>query len=478
MRRALAALVAAAAGCASAGGPGAAQTRCPEAAPGSRCVVVAGPHYAASPPRRWLFGEGYRALWTEPVEVPVLDLEAVGGGLRPVEVLGHYQSRSLALEGADGRAYTFRSTDKDTARLVTDWKRRVPTITAAYRDTTAALLPAAPALAAPLARAAGVLQSEPQLGVMPDDPRLGSFRDEFAGRLGTLEEFPTPAKDGRPGTFGAVEIIETQELFERLDRDPDERVVAEAYLQDRLVDFVIGDVDRHPGQWRWARSEPGAPWVPIAEDRDMAFVRYGGILLRSARPLYPILGRFGEDYELESLRFQGRGTDPRLLASLDRAAWRAAVARVQARLHPGAIAGAVARLPEAWRRIRGAWLEAALRHRVATLPEAADAFYETLAAEVEVHATDADEEVEVAPAPESALDVRVATAGDAVPRFERRFSPRETGRVLLCGFAPSDRVRLGDLAGSEVEVETRSVCPPRRTLLPPGAASGGETAGD
>src|SRR4029453_15544494 len=102
---------------------------------------------------------------------------------------------------------------------------------------------------------------------------------------------------------------------------------------------------------------------------------------------------YDDDYELGNLLFQARGTDPRLLAPLDRAAWHAAVARVEERLEPAGIAAAGARLPAAWRRLRGDWLEATLRRRLEALPEAADGFYETLAREVEVHGTAAREDV-------------------------------------------------------------------------------------
>ena len=78
----------------------------------------------------------------------------------------------------------------------------------------------------------------------------------------------------------------------RLDRDPAERVDAAAYLRARLVDLVIGDVDRHPGNWRWARLDPDGPWLPVAEDRDLAFARFGGVLVGAARPVYPVLASY------------------------------------------------------------------------------------------------------------------------------------------------------------------------------------------
>jgi hypothetical protein len=43
------------------------------AAPAARRIAI-GPQYKASGLHRWLWGDDYRALWTKPIEVEVLDL--------------------------------------------------------------------------------------------------------------------------------------------------------------------------------------------------------------------------------------------------------------------------------------------------------------------------------------------------------------------------------------------------------------------
>jgi hypothetical protein len=445
-------LALAAAGCASV--PRTAPCSAP---PGSRCIV-ANANYAAGPTFRTWFGSGYRDVWTTPAVIPVLDLERTAGGLAPVKRVGSLQSQGLALAGADGRAYTFRSTDKDNARILSGALQQVPELSSAYRDQASAAHPGAPVVAAPLARAAGVLQSSPRLVVMPDDPRLGEFRD-FANRLGTFEEYPTPAKDGRRGTFGALEIIDSDELWQRLDRDPAERVDARAYLRARLFDFVIGDVDRHPRQWRWARLAKGGAWQPVAEDRDFAFSRFGGILIATARPFRPMLGYYDEEFHVTALVRQAKATDPRLLAPLPHEVWREEVAEIQRRLTPAAIAAAVAAMPETWRRKTGPELERLLSERVARLGEGAEAFYALEAEDVEIHGTEAPETVTVRAIAPDAVEIAVAAA--AGPHYVRRFVSAETDRVRLCGFDGRDRV--GDLA-APVDVERLADCIPEREI--------------
>src|SRR5262245_54537474 len=79
------------------------------AAPGPESkTVVIGPEYEAGAYHRWLWGKDYRALWTTPIRVDVLDLGTVAGGLKPVRRVGGRETKALAFTGADGRAYTFR----------------------------------------------------------------------------------------------------------------------------------------------------------------------------------------------------------------------------------------------------------------------------------------------------------------------------------------------------------------------------------
>ncbi|MGI9041741.1 MAG: hypothetical protein ACR2HK_11730 [Gemmatimonadales bacterium] len=146
------------------------------------------------------------------------------------------------------------------------------------QDQISAGHPAAPFVVAPLLEAAGVLHAEPRLVVLRDgDSRLGEFEPEFGGMLGVLEE-RAEAGEGGTGFGGAAEVIGTDKLLERLERDADHLVDAPQFLRARMVDIFLGDWDRHRDQWRWARFGTAKParWVPIPRDRDQAFARYDG----------------------------------------------------------------------------------------------------------------------------------------------------------------------------------------------------------
>jgi hypothetical protein len=393
-------------------------------------VKVAGRHYRAGRLHRFLFGGDYRDLWTKPVRVEVLDLARFAGGLAPVRRVGQGQSSGLALRGADGRAYTFRGVEKDATRaLPPDVRETVAGRIA--QDQTAALHPAAAVVAAPLLEAAGVLHVDARLVVMPDDPRLGEYRD-FAGVLGTIQEYPRPAKGLGPGFEDSVEILDGRAFLDRIVAGAADRPDARAYLRARLMDLFLGDWDRHLGQWRWALLPGERGWQPIPEDRDFAFCRFDGLVLAIARNWYPRWVTYGERYpDMLGLTWQAWPLDRAVLPALERATWDEIAADLQARLTDDVLDAAVARLPEEYRAEDGARLARALRSRRDGLARAARRFYRLLAEEVRVDGTDGPDVVE-AVADGGALELTVSSpAATGSPWFRRRFDPRDTKEVRV-----------------------------------------------
>jgi hypothetical protein len=394
-----------------------------------------------------LLGRDYRDLWATPIEVEVLDLRREAGGLTPVRVVGSGQTKGLALKGADGRSYTFRGLEKDLSRQLPP-SLRESLAADILSDQAASQHPAGALVVPPILDAVGVLHNEPRFVVMPDDPALAEFRAGFAGAVGTFEEFPTA------GFAGSVEIISAGEMWKRLRDGPEVRADARSYLLARLVDLMIGDWDRHRNQWRWAKL-PGEPrWRPIPEDRDQAFVRFEGLLLAFARGGLPLLVAYGPTYpSMAGLAYDSWDVDRRILAELPREAYEEAAAFVGARVTDEVLGDAVDRMPPEYRARDGGRLLAALRARRDGIGEAARRFYEYLAPEVDVFATDAAEVVEVERARDGSVAVRVA-APPAAPYFERRFLPRETREVRLYLFGGDDRVVV---RGPESPIKLRVV---------------------
>ena len=270
-------------------------------------VVVPGERFRAGGFKRWFQGSDYRDLWTTPIEVAVLDLDSVGGGLTPLRTGGFGQSISLHFTGEDGRRYTVRSLDKDPTKRI--WEELKDTVADNFlQNMVSALLPTGALVIDPLMEATGILHSKHTLVVIPDDLRLKEYREEFAGLIGTLQEHPSEGADDTPGFAGSRQISGTEKLWEHLEKTPADRVDARAFLKARLMDFLIGDKDRHDGQWRWARfpNGEGYTWIPIPEDRDHAFSDLDGFIMAVGRWGIPIFMKFGDMSSYNSLRNKSR----------------------------------------------------------------------------------------------------------------------------------------------------------------------------
>ena len=428
--------------------------------PGARThLVIPGERFRAGVFKRWFYGDNYRDLWNTPVEVAVLDLDSVGGGLTPLRTGGDGQSISLHFTGEDGIRYAVRSLDKDaTKRLAAELQNTV--VSEVLHDLVSALLPTGALVVDPLLEAAGILHSKHTLVVIPDDPRLGEYRDGFAGLIGTLQLHPSERPDDAPGFAGSRKVSGTENMLDDLEDSSCERVDARAFLKARLMDFVVGDGDRHFGQWRWARFPDGDcySWLPVPEDRDQAFIHYGGVAMALVRRTFPRAIRFGDAYpSVVGLTNNGWELDRQLLAELDRPAWDEVVESFRTKLPDPIIEDAVRRLPGPYYESVGERLEGALKARRDALPEFAAQYYELITREVEIQATDEDEYALFEHLANGDLVVRIGVQGDSEdelrpPYFERTFRHGETREVRVYLRGGTDRV---EITGGEGRITVR-----------------------
>ncbi len=400
-----------------------------------RRVVTPAAHLKAGSFHRWMFGRDYRDLWTTPMEVEVLDLGKVAGGLTPRFRVGGMQTPGLAMRGADGRDYTFRSIVKNLTEVLPA-ELRATLAGRLVQDQLAGAHPAGPLMVPTLAEAVGVLHLTPRLVVMPDDPSLGQFREDFAGRVGTLEEYPGAVSETNPGFHGATEIISTSKLWKRLLDGGNERVDARAFLRARILDLFLGDWDRHRKQWRWAKFPDRVGWQPIPEDRDQAFANYEGALMFLVRFYQPKLLVFRDHYpNIEGPTTNGWQVDRLLLTSLEKSDWDDLAQEVERRLTDDVIESAVRRMPKELYEKNGTGLAQLLKKRRAGLFEVVDRFYHHLAAEVDVHCTDQNDRAEIRSLGDGGFELSVARAegGEFIRKvyFRRTFHYPETREVRI-----------------------------------------------
>lgn len=419
----------------------------------SAVVVTPGERYRKGAVHRWFLGDTHRRLWDTPIRVRVVDLGRYAGGLVATERGGSKQSRSLRFKAGDGRTFTFRALDKDPTQTWPGPLRNSPARRFA-EDQISAILPAGAMAVGVLEEAAGILHGGLELVVLPDDTRLGPWREEFANLPGIIEQRLRGDGPDVAAATGAVEVVTSQELFRRLKADGRHVVDQERFLAARLFDLLVGDWDRHADQWNWARFEEptGARWVPLPRDRDWAMSRLDGPLYGLLRLYLPKYQSFGRRYgSIYGLSFAAEGIDRRLLVGVDAAAWDRVVADLRLRLSDEVIAQAMRALPPEFPEADREVLTAAVIARRDALPAAARRFYRQLAGQVELRGSDRADSV--------TLDVDstgvMVTMGDrsGPVRWQRRFDRSETGELRLYLYRGDDRlVARGDLASAPIRM--------------------------
>lgn len=424
----------------------------PEAA---TAVVRANTRYGAGRFKTWLQGRNYRREWQQPVRVPVLDLATAQGGLVPLKRGGGLQTKSLRLRAAGGQEFVLRSVEKNTDASVPGFLHE--TFAAAIvQDQISAAHPYAALAVPPLAEAAGVGHTDPRLVLVPDDPRLGLYRREFAGTLALFEARDPAAPRGFTGR-PAPKVYSTPEVLAQLQASARHRVDQRAVLRARLLDMVLADWDRHDDQWRWlAYPRPGGGRLfrALPRDRDQALFVNEGFLPRraSAEYLLPRIQGFGYRFRnVNSFNYNGRYFDHSFLTELSRADWRALADSVQAALTDAVLVAGLRQWPDSIYRFSGPAVLAKLRAHRAQLPAWADQYYRFLAQAVDVVGSDEPEEFDVERLDDAHTRVAVYARAPAGPRgalrYARTFVTGETQEIRLYGQGVADVFRLTGRVG-------------------------------
>ncbi len=407
-------------------------------------TVTAGRAYPAGRIRRFFAGDLNRHLWGIPVRLPVLDLGRAGGGLHPQKITGGQQTVGLRLLGRDGLEYEFRPIVKNPAGVLPRWMRE-GAIADLLDDQMAAQFPFGAVVVARLQQAAGIDAPRPVPVVMPNDARLGEFRPLFAGRVGLFSMHAEERSGKRPGFGGHAEISSSEDMYKDLLQNPESGFDDRYFLRIRLLDLVVGDWDRHSGQWRWARV--GNRWRAIPEDRDWAFARMDGVLAKLSSMFLPRYVGFSDEFPpIRRLAEQATTIDHHVLNRLTREDFVATARELQAALSDSVIAAAVRSLPESYLTSEQDPLVRALTARRDALAEYAGDYYAYVMQELWVFGiAGTSDVVEFDRVSRAGARILVRTGGPAgAVRFERFVSAEETDEVVLHIDEARDSVVGGD----------------------------------
>jgi hypothetical protein len=420
-----------------------------------RKTVIAGEQYKASSFHQWLWGKHYRKEWVTPVNVPILNLDKVNGGLTAYEAGGGRQTKTLRLRNPEGKEYVLRSIDKTLGKAMPDLFRGT-FIEKIMNDQVSTAHPYAALTIPGMAKAAQIYHCNPVIGFVPRQKALGDFNVEFGNDLYLFEQRADENWKEEPNFGNSSEIIATDKMLEKLWEESDRRIDQVSFIRARIFDMFVGDWGRHEDQWRWAKiDEDGKElYRAIPRDRDQVYTKFDGVLVSIFKAAAGAGHVKSFDYTIENIRkynFPARYLDRQAANETTREQWVSVAKELQQLLTNEVIENSVKQLPPEVFPISGDEIIAKLKSRRDNLVEFATEYYKELAKEVEITGTKKKELFEIIRVNNEQTTVNVYDLNKEEepkkePFYSRSFLAEETNEIRLYGLDENDQYRMsGDL---------------------------------
>jgi hypothetical protein len=420
--------------------------------PADSITVAIAPEYdEVGDSHRFFLGDNYRKLWATPVKMRILNISKEKGGLKIIKLGGGNQTRSIRFEDPTGKEWVLRTVQKYPERGLPESLR--PTIAKKIvQDQVSTGHPYAALVVPPLAKALQIPHAKPEIVYVGDDPGLGEHRKDFANAAYLFEEREP---------VGAEDTDNTEKVQRKLQQNNDNRTDQKLTLRARLLDFIIGDWDRHEDNWRWlpVEDKDGTFYKPIPRDRDKVFYKTSGVFpwILSHQWLKSNLQPYtAEIRDINGWNFNNRYFDRYFLNELSAADWLEQVKYVQKQVTPSIVEAAINRMPAPIVRESGGEIKEALNGRVGKLESTAIAYYRFLAETVEIPASNKREQFELQyeTGGNLLLSIRNIKKDGTLGRtlYQRTFLKGETQEIRLYGFGGEDIFKVEGSSKSPIKV--------------------------
>lgn len=413
--------------------------------------AIAGKEYYKPFHSEKLWGEDWRKEWTEPVIVPVLNLDSAFGGITPMKEGGGRQTKSLRVKTPDGRVYVLRSVNKTYTDALPEIARGT-FVEKIANDQIATNHPYAALTIPSLAEAAKIYHTNPKYYVLPNSLRLGEFSDTFSNMLVLMEERPDETQTSQQSFGGnAEDIVSTEKMVEKITDENDHLMDQNFYLKTRLFDIFVGDWGRHHDNWRWAKFDSGKFKIyrPVPKDRDQTWAKFEGFIvsLGIAAAGLKQLQSFDDDIRnIEWYNYPAIELDRRFTNQLTKQVWVDSAKALQQYLTDAVIENAIRQMPPEIYVLSGKEIIRKLKTRRNDLVRYAEKYYEYLAKNVDIPGTKENELFEVNRVNNNETDVTVYRLNKKEQTremiYSRKFSNKETDEIRLYGIGGKDIFNL------------------------------------
>lgn len=377
---------------------------------------------------RFLFGENYRKEWAAPTRLPVLRISALQGGLKPLQLGGGMQSRSLRLADPQGKEWVIRSVEKIPDALLPpelrgtfarDW---LDDVTSAQHPFSALIVP-------PIANAVNVPHAKPVIGVLSPDKNLGIYERVFSNMVVLFEERePLGESDN------------SEKMKKNLQKDNDNSIHPKEFLRARMLDALLGDWDRHEDQWRWFDDEKGKvkKYVGVPRDRDQVIHLTQGLFpkLASSGFILPTLRDFDANIShVKWVLFKTRFVNAYPEMQFSREEWKKQAEKFSSQVTDSVLEAGLLRLPQPSYDLRHDVLLSKFKSRRDKLPDAMLKYYDFIQKVADIRTSDKSEFVEIKDVADGGLNVRInkiSKSGELEDELmNKTFSPRLTKEIRV-----------------------------------------------
>ncbi len=412
----------------------------------TKITIPASEKYHKSGLYRFFWGKHYRDEWHTPVTMPIVLLDTMYGGLKPYQVGGSRQTKSIRVTDKNNREYAFRSLDKTFGGALPP-EFRGSFVEYMANDQVTIAHPYAGMIVAPLSEAANIYHSTPYLYYVPKQPVLGELNDSMGNVAYLFEKRPDENWETEPDFGRSKNIVSTEKMMEKTLEDNDDIVDQKVFLRARLFDILIGDWGRHEDQWRWATFDDGKKKIykAIPRDRDNAFSVFDGFLLSRAIKSANAKHLQTFSYKIKDVtefNFPARSLDRRFLTALTLTDWLNEAKYLQNALTDAVIEKSVRAMPPEVFPISGPTIIAKLKSRRNLLPKYAEQYYRFLSKEVSIPATAKNDLVEIKRLSDQATELniyKISKDGQKKnPYYSRVFNNKETKEVRIFGIEGED----------------------------------------
>lgn len=387
--------------------------------------------------KKLINGSNYRKEWSTPVPFKVFDINNEKGGFKITGIGGGKQTKSLKLIDKHGREWALRTIDKDPEEAIPE-NFKASFAAGIVQDHISASHPYAPLVIPTLANATGIRASAPEFFYVPDDRALGYYRPLFAKKICMLELKDLDSSDSKS----------SYKVFNNMREDNEKTIDQEAVLTARLLDILVGDFDRHFDQWKWIEADTGKGkiYFPEPRDRDQAFFRSNGLLVKLVSwRLMPFLKGFKKEIkDINQWNIVAKDFDRLYMNNLNSATWNSITNDFIGAIPDSIIQTAVHKMPDEIYAIDGEKITKKLIARRDQMKKESKRYYRFLAKKVQVLGSNKNEYFHLYPVNDSLkLDVFTYKHKDtSFLMYTRIFDKKETRELLLFGFGGDDVFKI------------------------------------